>query len=90
MTNIIQRQADEQELKYSRQWQRWESGETTRFEYHYEQDVEFIVQSGEAIIRTQFNDQLHILPGSHITIGKGVEGKWEILSPICNRYRYLG
>ncbi|HIF89761.1 MAG: cupin domain-containing protein [Dehalococcoidia bacterium] len=86
---ISQREATEQEIIDAQQWSLWESGPTDHFEYDYDQDVVFIVQQGEAVIRSQFGECVSIQPGSYVRINQGVSGKWEISSPICNRYRYL-
>jgi len=53
---ISQREATEQEIIDAQQWNLWESGSTDHFEYEYDydQDVVFIVQQGEAVIRSQF------------------------------------
>lgn len=89
MTHITRRQASAEEQQQSQQWELWESGDTDRFEYHYDQDVQFVVQSGEAVIHSPTNEPVAIAPGSIVTIGKGLEGRWAISSPIINRYRYI-
>lgn len=89
MSLITLRQASESEKQSCQEWELWESGETDRFDYTYDQDVQFIVQSGQAVIHSPSNAPVAIAPGSHVTIGKGTEGRWEIQSPIVNRYRYL-
>lgn len=89
MSRIIHRQANAEEKEQCQNWDLWESGNTHRFEHSYNQDVHFIVQQGEAIIRSATNTPVLISPGSHVTIYKGVEGVWEINSPIINRYQYL-
>jgi uncharacterized cupin superfamily protein len=89
MSLITLRQATDDEKNSCQSWELWESGETDRFEYSYDQDVQFIVQSGEAIIHSPTNDPVAIQPGCHVTIRKGVEGRWEIKAPIVNRYQYL-
>lgn len=89
MSLITLRQASEEEKLSCQSWDLWESGETDSFEYTYDQDVQFIVQSGDAVIHSPTNNPLAICPGSHVTISMGVEGRWEIKSPIVNRYQYL-
>ncbi|WP_017906059.1 cupin domain-containing protein [Pseudomonas asplenii] len=89
MTTIIRRPATEQEKQQSLQWDLWESGDTDRFEYSYDQNVQFVVQSGEAVIHSPNNTPVAIGPGDHVTIGRGVEGRWAISSPIINRYQYI-
>ena len=79
---ISQREATEQEIIDAQQWNLWESGSTDHFEYEYEydydQDVVFIVQQGEAVIRSQFGEYVSIQPGSYVQINQGVSGKWEV------------
>ncbi len=89
MLKIMVRQATEIELQQCQSWALWESGDTDVFEYKYDQDVQFVVQSGEAVIRSQFDDEVIISPGCHVVIKRGVEGKWKITAPVSNRYRYL-
>lgn len=89
MTQIHHRQATETEQRESQAWELWESGETDVFEYSYDQDVQFVVQQGEAVIHSPANEPIAIKPGDHVTIRKGVEGRWAITSPIVNRYQYL-
>jgi hypothetical protein len=66
MTKIVQRQATSDEKTQCLDWELWESGETDRFVYHYDQDVQFVVQDGKAIIYSQLNDPVSIEPGSHV------------------------
>jgi uncharacterized cupin superfamily protein len=89
MSQIIHRQANAEEKEQCQNWELWESGNTNRFEYSYNQDVHFVVQQGEAVIHSATNTPVSISPGSHVTICKGVVGVWEINSPIINRYQYL-
>ena len=89
MSKISRRKASTDEKSLSQDWELWESGETSRFEYHYDKDVHFVVQQGSAVIFSQHNQPVSIEPGDHVTIEKGVEGIWEISSPIVNRYEYL-
>lgn len=89
MTKIIQRQATAEEKEQSQQWELWESGDTDRLEYGYDRDVQFVVQSGEAVIHSPTNPPVSVGPGNHVTIRKGVEGRWAISSPITNRYQYI-
>jgi uncharacterized cupin superfamily protein len=89
MSKITVRQASEIELQQSQGWELWESGDVEQFEYSYDQDVQFIVQSGEAVIRSQFDDCVTISAGCHVVIRVGVEGKWNIKAPVSNRYSYL-
>jgi uncharacterized cupin superfamily protein len=89
MTEIIQRQATAPEKEQCQTWELWESGETERFEYHYEQDVQFVVQRGEAVIHSPANPPVSIAPGRHVTVRRGVSAVWHIASPVVNRYRYL-
>ncbi|MEH6579469.1 MAG: hypothetical protein V7731_20575 [Amphritea sp.] len=89
MSHITVRAASENELENCQSWDLWESGNTDTFEYSYDQDVQFIVQSGEAVIRSQFEDCVSIYPGCHVLIRKGMEGKWDITAPVSNRYTYL-
>lgn len=70
-------------------WELWESGEVSEFQYDYDQDVQFIVQQGEAVIHTQFGDAVVIAPGNRVVIRAGVSGRWDISSAISNRYVYL-
>ncbi len=78
--------ADEQES--CQHWDLWESGELTEFNYDYDQDVEFIVQSGEAHIRTNNDEEVTINAGCHVVIHAGVSACWDIRVPIVNRYLY--
>ncbi|MGJ7551777.1 cupin domain-containing protein [Pseudomonas alloputida] len=89
MTTIIQRQATAEEQQASQNWALWESGETDRFAYQYDQDVQFVVQSGEAVIYSPDNPPVAIAAGNHVTIRKGVDGLWAIRTPVVNRYQYL-
>ncbi|MBK4997944.1 DUF861 domain-containing protein [Pseudomonas sp. S31] len=89
MTTITKRQATSDELASCQNWELWESGNTDRFVYQYDQDVQFIVQSGEAVIHSPTNPPVAIAPGTHVTIRKGVDGDWAIASAIVNRYQYL-
>ncbi|MGY2169542.1 hypothetical protein [Pseudomonas gingeri] len=89
MSKIVQRQATSDEKAQCLGWELWESGEVDQFVYRYDQDVQFVVQDGKAIIYSQFNEPVPIGPGCHVTIRKGVDGVWEISSPIVNRYKYL-
>ncbi|MFK0091948.1 hypothetical protein [Pseudomonas sp. NPDC090592] len=89
MTTITKRQATPEELASCQSWELWESGDTDRFVYQYDQDVQFIVQSGEAVINSATNPPVAIVPGTHVTIRKGVDGDWAISSAIVNRYQYL-
>ncbi|MBV4473315.1 cupin domain-containing protein [Pseudomonas botevensis] len=89
MTQIIQRQATAEEQQQSQQWELWESDDTDRFEYSYDRDVRFVVQSGEAVIHSPTNPPVSISPGKLVTIRKGVEGSWTISVPIINRYQYI-
>ncbi|WP_261842266.1 cupin domain-containing protein [Aliamphritea ceti] len=70
-------------------WDLWESGDVSEFAYDYDQDVQFIVQQGEAVIHTQFGDSVAIAPGNRVIIRAGVSGRWDIAAPIVNRYAYL-
>ncbi len=88
MTHITHRPANEQERNQCQSWALWESGETDRFEYHYEQDVEFVVQQGNAVIHSSGNAPVAIAPGSRVTIDKGVHAVWAISAAITNRYQY--
>ncbi|QHW08393.1 cupin domain-containing protein [Pseudomonas putida] len=89
MTVIIKRQATPEEQQASQHWALWESGETDRFAYQYDQDVQFVVQSGEAVIHSPGNPPVAIAAGNHVTIRKGVDGLWAIRTPVVNRYQYL-
>lgn len=89
MTTITVRQATPQELENCQAWSLWESGETDRFTYQYDQDVEFVVQRGEAVIHSQSNAPVAIAAGNHVTIRKGVDGIWAIRTAVVNRYQYL-
>ncbi|WP_116473916.1 cupin domain-containing protein [Zobellella maritima] len=89
MSLITLRQASDEEKQRCQDWELWESGDTDRFSYSYDQDVQFIVQRGEAIIHSPTNEPVAIGPGCHVTIHKGVEGSWAISSPVVNRYQYL-
>lgn len=89
MTTITQRGASSDEQIRSQDWALWESGDTDRFEYTYDQDVQFIVQHGAAVIHSQGNTPVAIKVGDHVTIRKGVQGIWDISVPIVNRYQYL-
>ncbi|MFJ4067716.1 cupin domain-containing protein [Pseudomonas sp. NPDC089996] len=89
MTTIIQREATPNEQARAQDWELWESGNTDRFEYIYDQDVQFIVQQGAAVIHSQYNEPVAVKAGDHVTIRKGVQGIWDISSPIVNRYQYL-
>jgi uncharacterized cupin superfamily protein len=89
MTTISQRRATAHEQAQARDWALWESGDADRFEYFYEQDVHFVVQRGAAVIHGQDHAPVAIAAGDHVTIGKGVQGVWEISSPIVNRYQLL-
>lgn len=91
MTNIMieLHTASAEEQVTCQSWDLWESGEVSEFAYDYDQDVEFIVQQGEAIIHSQFGDNIAIEPGSRVIIRTGVSGRWDIHSPIVNRYAYL-
>ncbi len=88
MTRIAHRAASDEERKQCQTWALWESGETDRFEYHYDQDVEFVVQQGAAIIQSAGNAPVAIAAGSHVSIGKGVHAVWAISAPVTNRYHY--
>jgi|TARA_B110000037_G_scaffold44288_1_gene54419 uncharacterized cupin superfamily protein len=70
-------------------WALWESGDVSEFSYDYDQDVEFIVQQGKAIIQSQFGDSIDIVAGSRVIIRAGVFGRWNIHSAVTNRYAYL-
>jgi uncharacterized cupin superfamily protein len=89
MSQIERREASGTEREQCRNWEIWESGDTDRFEYSYDQDVQFVVQSGEAVIHSHSNPPVAISPGNHVTIRKGVEAVWKISSPIVNRYQYI-
>jgi len=89
MTTIIRRQASEADKQQSQQWELWESGDTDHFEYSYDQDVQFVVQSGQAVIHSPTNPPVSISAGDHVTISQGVEGKWAISAPVTNRYQYF-
>ncbi|WP_260954333.1 cupin domain-containing protein [Pseudomonas citri] len=89
MSHITQRQASASEKEQSQGWELWESGETDSFEYTYDQDVQFVVQSGKAVIHSTTHEPVAISAGNHVTIRKGVEAKWAISEPIVNRYQYL-
>ena len=89
MTKITLRQTTSEERQQAQSWELWESGDTDRFEYQYTEDVEFIVQEGQAVISSEDNEPVTIAPRCHVTIQEGVYGKWAISSPIVNRYRYL-
>lgn len=89
MTKIVKRRATPEESLVCGEWELWESGDVDRFEYQYDQDVQFVVQSGNAVIFSQHNAPVAIEPGDHVHIGKGVEGVWEISAPIVNRYKYF-
>lgn len=88
MSRMMQRPASAEERQQCQEWALWESGDIERFEYHYEQDVEFIVQQGAAVIRCADQPPLDIAAGSHVTIVRGVHAVWTISAPISNRYRY--
>lgn len=77
------------EQLFCQRWNLWESGEANEFSYDYDQDVEFIVQQGKAIIHSQLGDSITIEVGSRVIIRAGVSGHWVIHSPIVNRYTYL-
>lgn len=66
-------------------WDVWESGELDVFEYSYDQDVCFVVQSGEATIHSKNCDPMNVKSGDVVEISKGFEGFWEIKSPIINK-----
>ncbi len=87
MIEIHKASAEEQAACQS--WELWESGEISEFAYDYDQDVQFIVQQGEAVIHTQFGDQVAIAPGNRVVIRAGVSGRWDISAPVVNRYMYL-
>lgn len=89
MSLITVRQASDNEKEDCQEWELWESGETDSFEYTYDQDVCFIVQSGSAVIHSQTDAPVSISAGSRVTIRQGVEGRWDIKEPIVNRYHYL-
>jgi uncharacterized cupin superfamily protein len=89
MTTITQRQATAEEQRMSQYWDVWESGQSDHFEYCYDRDVQFVVQSGDAVIHSPGNAPISIGTGDHVTIRQGVEGRWAIRSPVVNRYRYL-
>ena len=42
MSLITLRQAYDAEKQHCQSWELWESGETDRFEYSYDRDVQFI------------------------------------------------
>jgi len=88
MSKISRRKASTDEKSISQDWELWESGEAHRFEYHYDKDVQFVVQQGCAVIFSQHNQPVSIETGDFVTIETGVEGVWEISSPIVNRYQY--
>jgi uncharacterized cupin superfamily protein len=89
MTVISKRQATAQEQQASQAWALWESGATDRFAYQYDQDVQFVVQSGDAVIHSPGNPPVAIAAGDHVTIRKGTDGLWAIGTPVVNRYQYL-
>ena len=89
MTVIIQRNATPEEMEQCQSWDLWESGNIDRFVYEYDQDVQFVVQSGEAVIHSPNNAPVRIAPGNHVTVKKGVDGIWSINSPVVNRYKYI-
>ncbi|MCU1726973.1 hypothetical protein NTD86_08225 [Pseudomonas sp. 7P_10.2_Bac1] len=89
MSKIIQREASPLEKQQCLKWELWQSGESDVFEYTYDQDVQFVVQQGEAVIHSPTNPPVTITPGKHVTILKGVQAKWAINSPVANRYQYV-
>jgi len=89
MSHIFVRPATQDELNDCQSWDLWESGDAKTFEYKYEQDVQFVVQSGDAVILTQCDMKVTISQGSFVYITQGLEGYWQISSPIRNRYIYL-
>lgn len=89
MPQIIHRHASAEEQQECQHWALWESANARYFQYSYDQDVQFVVQSGEAVIHSATNAPVSIAQGSHVTVHRGVEGVWEINSPITNRYQYL-
>ena len=89
MTTITVRQASPEELAHCQTWSLWESGDTDRFTYQYDQDVQFVVQRGEAVIHSQGNAPVTLAAGKHVTIRKGVDAIWAIRAAVVNRYQYL-
>ncbi|MFJ4344145.1 cupin domain-containing protein [Pseudomonas sp. NPDC089401] len=89
MTTISKRQATPEEQQGCQAWALWESGDTDRFAYQYDQDVQFVVQCGEAVIHSPGNPPVAIAAGDHVTIRKGLDGLWAISAPVVNRYQYL-
>jgi len=89
MSSIVSRKASQSEIEQSQTWELWETGDALSFEYSYDRDVNFVVQSGEAVIHSPTNPPVSIKAGDHVTISRGVEGKWAITAPITNRYQYL-
>lgn len=88
--NMIERYtASVEQQSACQSWELWESGDISEFSYDYDQDVEFIVQQGKAIIQSQFGDSIDIVAGSRVIIRAGVFGRWNIHSAVTNRYAYL-
>ena len=63
---IEQRTTTADEQHACQQWSVWESGNIEEFNYDYDQDVEFIVQQGAAIIRTTSGEQMAINAGKRV------------------------
>ena len=88
--NMIERYtASVEQQSACQSWELWESGDISEFSYDYDQDVEFIVQQGTAVIHSQFKDSVIISEGDRVIIRAGVSGRWDIQSAIINRYAYL-
>ena len=57
--NMIERYtASVEQQSACQSWELWESGDISEFSYDYDQDVEFIVQQGTAVIHSQFKDSV--------------------------------
>jgi len=89
MSPITARAATADEQQQSQAWDLWESGPVQRFEYHYDRDVRFVVQQGQALIHCAGHPPVAIAPGSLVSIAKGTHGVWAIRAAIVNRYQYL-
>ncbi|MFJ4375375.1 hypothetical protein ACIP1T_22560 [Pseudomonas japonica] len=89
MSPISVRPASAEEQRHSQAWERWESGAIEHFEYHYERDVRFVVQQGQALIHCAGHPPVAIAAGSLVSIARGTHGVWAISAAIVNRYQYL-
>ena len=74
------------ELEISAKWPEWEK-EVSQFEHKYDTNEKFLMLDGSAVVKSPSNSLMwYVERGFFVTVTKGIECEWEVLSNIKKKY----